>query len=97
MDHAGHWETAILMYLYPDSVDMHQIRDEDLTGNMQGDQWNSPGIGGRDPRDGNANKQLGEMLVMGMADAIGNKAQELLDTLRTSGKLHDGPPPGGHP
>jgi len=97
MDHAGHWETAILMYLYPDSVDMHQIRDEDLSGKMEGDKWNSPGIGGQDPRNGTANKQLGEMLVKGMAEAVGNKARELLEGLRSAGKLDDGPPPGGEP
>jgi creatinine amidohydrolase len=97
MDHAAHWETAILMYLYPDCVDMHQIRDDDLTGSMGASNWNSPGIGGRDPRHGNANKQLGEMLVTGMADAIGKKAQQLLESLRAAGKLEAGPPPGGNP
>lgn len=83
------------MYLYPDCVDMEQIRGEDLSGRMQGDEWTSPGIGGRDPRDGAANKQLGEMLVNGMADAIGEKARELLESLRASGKLERGPLPGG--
>lgn len=97
MDHAAHWETSILMYLYPDSADLHQIRDDDLSGNMEGDKWRSPGIGGRDPRGGAANKQLGEMLVKGMAGAIGLKAQELLEGLRAAGKLEDGPPPGGDP
>jgi len=97
MDHAAHWETAILMYLYPDCVDMHQIRDDNLTGAMAGDKWSSPGIGGRDPRGGAANKQLGEMLVKGMAEAIGNKARDLLEGLRAAGKLEQGPPPGGKP
>jgi len=97
MDHAAHWETAILMYLRPDCVDMHQIRNDDLTGAGQFDRWNSPGIGGRDPRNGNANKQLGEMLVNGMAEAIGKKATELLESLRKSGKFSQGPRPGGDP
>jgi hypothetical protein len=37
------------------------------------------------------------MLVRGMADAIGKKAQELLDGLRASGKFQEGPAPGGRP
>jgi len=77
MDHAAHWETSILMYLRPDCVDMHQIRDDDLSG-WNAEDWSSPGIGGQDPRNGKANKELGQMLVEGMADAIGNKARELL-------------------
>lgn len=97
MDHAAHWETSILMYLCPDCVDMHQIRDDDITGRMQGDDWNSPGIGGRDPRNGTANKQLGEMLVAGMTAAIGAKAEELLASLHAAGRLPDSPPPGGRP
>ena len=95
MDHAAHWETSILMQLYPDCVDMHQIRDDDLDGDMHGSEWDSPGIGGKDPRGGKANKQLGEKLVNGMADAIGRKAQDLLDGLRAAGKLDEGPGIGG--
>jgi len=97
MDHAAHWETAILMYLRPDGVDMHQIRNDDLTSAGQFNRWDSLGIGGRDPRNGNANKQLGEMLVNGMAEAIGKKATELLESLRKSGKFSQGPHPGGDP
>ena len=97
MDHAGHWETSILMYLYPDCVDMHQIRDEVIKKEPLGARWDSPGIGGQDPREGRANKQLGERLVHGMAEAIGQKAHELLESLRRSGALDQGPPPGGCP
>ena len=97
MDHAGHWETSILMYLYPDSVDMHQLRDADISGRMEPGDWDSPGIGGRDPRRGTANKQLGQTLVTGMADAVGGKARELLASLRERGLLCQGPPPGGAP
>jgi len=97
MDHAGHWETSILMYLCPDCVDMHQIRDEEIGKEWTGHKWDSPGIGGQDPRNGTANKQLGEMLVDGMAEAIGKKAQELLESLRASGAIGQGPPRGGAP
>lgn len=95
MDHAAHWETSILMHLRPDCVDMHQIRDDEINGDMHAGEWDSPGIGGRDPRGGNANKQLGAMLVAGMAEAIGTKATELLESLRAKGKLSQGPQPGG--
>jgi len=97
MDHAGHWETSILMYLCPDCVDMHQIRDEVIGEGPLTAGWTTSGIGGQDPRGGTANKQLGEMLVDGMADAIGKKAQELLASLRDSGAIDQGPPPGGSP
>ena len=97
MDHAGHWETSILMYLCPDCVDMHQIRNEAIGKGPLASDWTSPGIGGKDPRDGKANKQLGEMLVNGMADAIGKKAKELLGSLDESGALGQGPAPGGCP
>jgi len=36
----------------------------------------------KDPGDGNANKQLGEKLVNDMADAIGEKARELLASFK---------------
>jgi len=97
MDHAAHWETSILMYLHPDSVDMHQIRGDHISGSKEPGEWTSPGIGGRDPRNGAANKELGERLVTGMAEAIGNKARELLRGLEAAGKLEAGPRPGGEP
>ena len=31
MDHAGYWETSILMYLRPELVDLDRIKHEDLT------------------------------------------------------------------
>ena len=65
MDHAGHWETSILMYLYPECVDMDQIRDEVLSDE---DWFNpaNPGISGRDPRCGTANKELGKSDHVGL-------------------------------
>jgi len=56
MDHAGHWETSILMYLRPELVDMDRIKNEDLStesGHRQ------VGILGRDPRT-DATRALGE-------------------------------------
>lgn len=98
MDHAGHWETSILMYLLPDCVDMDQIRTEKLQEiNPESSEWTDPGIEGRDPRHGVANKELGRKLVEGMSEAIGNKARELLTQLEKNGKLSAGPDMGGDP
>ena len=77
MDHAGHWETSILMYLRPELVDMQMIKDEILTtedGTMEA------GIHGRDPRT-DASRELGQKIVNRIADNIGKKAQELLAAL----------------
>ena len=77
MDHAGHWETSILMYLHPDLVQMDRIKDEDLA-TPEGHK--EAGIGGRDPRT-DASRELGEKIVSRIADNIGRKAQELLAEL----------------
>jgi creatinine amidohydrolase len=74
MDHAGYWETSILMHLRPELVDMLYIRHEDLT-TVEG--HHAAGILGKDPRT-DASSQLGEKFVNRMADNIGRKAQELL-------------------
>lgn len=74
MDHAGHWETSILMYLRPGLVDMRRIENEDLT-TKEG--IKEAGIDGRDPRT-DASRELGEKIVNRIADNIGKKAQELL-------------------
>jgi creatinine amidohydrolase/Fe(II)-dependent formamide hydrolase-like protein len=74
MDHAGHWETSILMHLRPDLVEMERIADEDLT-TQEGRQ--EAGIGGRDPRT-DASVALGEQIVNRIADNVGKKAQDLL-------------------
>lgn len=79
MDHAAHWETSILMHLHPNLVEMERIRNEVLTTE---DGANQAGIWGRDPRT-DASPELGEKIVVRIADNIGRKAQELLAGLRT--------------
>jgi len=74
MDHAGYWETSILMYLRPELVDMERIKHEDLTTEAG---HRKAGILGRDPRT-DASAELGEFFVNRMADNIGMKAVELL-------------------
>ena len=98
MDHAGHWETSILMYLYPDCIDMNQIREEKIKEvNLESTDWYDPGIEGQDPRDGHANKELGKKLVRGISEAIGKKAGELVSKIEKEGNLGTGPIPGGNP
>jgi creatinine amidohydrolase len=77
MDHAGHWETSILMYLRPELVDMDKIKDEVLDPENGGE----AGIWGRDPRT-DASRALGEKIVNRIADNVGKKAQELLKGLK---------------
>jgi len=74
MDHAGYWETSILMYLRPELLDLDRIKDEDLT-TEEGHR--RAGILGRDPRT-DASMELGKFFVSRMADNIGKKAVELL-------------------
>jgi creatinine amidohydrolase len=85
MDHAGYWETSILMYLRPELLDMDRIKDEDLT-TEEGHR--RAGILGRDPRT-DASVELGELFVNRMAENIGKKAEELLAKIeRQSHVLH---------
>lgn len=74
MDHAGYWETSIMMYLHPELVDLERIKDEDLSTESG---HRKAGILGRDPRT-DATRALGELFVNRIADNIGLKAQELL-------------------
>jgi creatinine amidohydrolase len=98
MDHAAHWETSILMYLLPDCVDLRQIRNDTLgEEHFTPQEWETPGISGRDPRGGAASKELGRKLVMEIAQAICGKARELLFKLEKENRLELGPPPGGRP
>ena len=77
MDHAAHWETSLMMYLRPELVELEQIRDEDLETE---DGRQEAGIWGRDPRI-YASPELGEKIAKRIAEHIGKKAQELLETL----------------
>jgi len=75
-DHAAKWETSNMMFFYPDLVDMSELGEEPITLDM------SPphGIGGLDPRE-HASAEVGERNVELAAEAIGRKAQELLESL----------------
>lgn len=78
MDHAGYWETSMMMVLHPELVDLDQIKNEDLSTEAG---HRKAGILGRDPRT-EATRALGELFINRIADNIGRKAEELLAGLQ---------------
>jgi len=68
-DHAGKWETSLLMALQPDCVDMSRLPSDP--------EEKLVGIGGIDPRD-TASVEYGEAGVNAVVEAIITKAHELL-------------------
>jgi creatinine amidohydrolase/Fe(II)-dependent formamide hydrolase-like protein len=78
MDHAGYWETSIMMYLHPELVEMDRIKNEDLS--IESGRRKA-GILGRDPRT-DASLAMGELIVNRIADNIGRKAKALLAGLQ---------------
>jgi creatinine amidohydrolase/Fe(II)-dependent formamide hydrolase-like protein len=79
MDHAGAWETSVMMFAHPDNVDLEILRLEmgdraelDRTGIKERE-----GIGGYNPLK-YASAELGERIVRFCADRIGRKAHDVL-------------------
>ena len=75
-DHAAKWETSNMMFLYPDLVEMSELGDGPINLDMKP----PSGIGGLDPRE-HASAEVGRRNVELAAEAIGQKAQELLASL----------------
>jgi creatinine amidohydrolase len=75
-DHAAKWETSNMLFFYPDLVDLSALGDGPLAPNMKP----PDGIGGLDPRK-HASAEVGRRNVELAAQAIGRKAQELLEKL----------------
>jgi creatinine amidohydrolase len=75
-DHAAKWETSDMMHFYPDLVDMSELGTGPLAPNLKP----PDGIGGLDPRQ-HASAEIGERKAELAAEAIGKKAQELLQSL----------------
>jgi len=75
-DHAAKWETSNMMFFYPDLVDISELGDEEIIFDMRAP-W---GIGGLDPRK-HASAEVGKRNVQLASEAIGKKAQELLNSL----------------
>ncbi|HUV42249.1 MAG TPA: creatininase family protein [Sedimentisphaerales bacterium] len=75
-DHAAKWETSDMMFFYPELVDLSELGTGPLAPKMKP----PDGIGGLDPRK-HASTSVGERNVDLAAEAIGNKARELLESL----------------
>jgi creatinine amidohydrolase len=75
-DHAAKWETSNMMLFYPDRVDIDELGEGELKLDMSA----PDGIGGLDPRE-HASEEVGRRNVELAASAIGQKAQELLESL----------------
>ncbi len=75
-DHAAKWETSDMMFFYPELVDLSKLGTGPLAPKMKP----PDGIGGLDPRK-HASTSVGEKNVDLAAEAIGNKARELLESL----------------
>jgi creatinine amidohydrolase len=75
-DHAAKWETSNMMFFYPERVDIAELGDEEIIFDMRAP-W---GIGGLDPRK-HASAEVGKRNAELSSKAIGEKAQELLESL----------------
>ncbi|MDD4869694.1 MAG: creatininase family protein [Kiritimatiellae bacterium] len=75
-DHAAKWETSNMMFFYPDLVNMSELGTGPLAPKMKP----PDGIGGLDPRV-HASAEVGRRNVELSSEAIGKKAQQLLESL----------------
>ena len=75
-DHAAKWETSNMMFFYPELVDLNELGDGPLNLDMKP----PSGIGGQDPRK-YASAKVGQRNTELATEALGRKAQELLDSL----------------
>ena len=75
-DHAAKWETSNMLFFYPDLVDMSELGTGPLAPNMKP----PDGIGGLNPRV-HASAEVGRRNVELAAEAIGKKANQLLESL----------------
>jgi creatinine amidohydrolase len=75
-DHAAKWETSNMLFLYPERVALSELGE----GEMNLDMKPPSGIGGLDPRI-YASPEVGKRNVELAAEAIGEKAKELLASL----------------
>lgn len=69
-DHAAKWETAILMHLHPELVDLSRLDDESA--------GEKGGILGQDPRS-TATPELGEFIVSAIVQRLADRVQKYLE------------------
>jgi creatinine amidohydrolase len=75
-DHAAKWETSNMMFLHPEFVDLDTLGTEQIAFDSSAPH----GINGLDPRI-HATAEVGRLNVELCSEAIGKKAQELLQSL----------------
>ncbi len=75
-DHAGRFETGVMMALEPDLVDLGTLTEEPST---------LTGIGGPDPREGSA--ELGEAFLDAAVDELVRRSQRLLHRPASDGDM----------
>ncbi len=68
-DHAAKWETAILMHLHPELVELSRLDDSNAG------EWG--GILGEDPRQ-TATPELGEAIVAAIVERLAEKVERYL-------------------
>ncbi len=72
-DHAGAWETSLMMALRPELVDLSRLPEDP--------EERLIGIGGRDPRE-HASHEYGQEGVAAVVEAITGRAHEILGEMR---------------
>jgi creatinine amidohydrolase/Fe(II)-dependent formamide hydrolase-like protein len=78
MDHAAAWETSVMMYVYPDKVNLDALRCRGVESEEAFTDWpGTMGIFGKNPLK-YASAELGKKIVLRMADLIGRKALAFL-------------------
>jgi creatinine amidohydrolase len=82
MDHAGAWETSVMLYAHGDRVCLDELREQmEASGrtDVETMQMSEPeGIGGWNPLK-NASAELGQEIVVFCAERIGKKAIAVLE------------------
>jgi creatinine amidohydrolase/Fe(II)-dependent formamide hydrolase-like protein len=82
MDHAGAWETSVMLYAHPERVRLDELRAQmDASGRagVERLQMKEPeGIGGWNPLQ-RASAELGREIVAFCAARIGQKARDVLE------------------
>jgi creatinine amidohydrolase len=81
-DHAAKWETSNMQFFYPDRVNIAELGNNKITFDMSAP-W---GIGGLDPRL-HASAEVGRKNVELAVQAIGKKANELLNSLSPENRI----------
>ncbi|MBI5725579.1 MAG: creatininase family protein [Planctomycetes bacterium] len=80
MDHAGAWETSVMMAVHPGRVDLESLRTQmgDRAGLDKLEMKEAEGIGGFNPLK-HASAELGDQIIRFCADRIGRRAVEVLE------------------